>query len=189
MIARKFNINGRLIKRRLIANGVTITRKGRVKRVFTEQHRKNISEGCKGRISWNKNKKMHKKLLYKNMSAHLKYNINLKWLIKFDDIEKLKFLNRVISRHRKYFNRQRYYHFIEKFYKDKIFNKIYKKWLLSNQNRWLRPSIDHIKPRSRGGGFDIINLRFVTWFENRAKADMNLEEWENIKNDIGNYLI
>lgn len=34
----------------------------------------------------------------KNMKAHLKYDVSIEWLSKFEDIEKLKYLNRSLSR-------------------------------------------------------------------------------------------
>ena len=33
------------------------------------------------------------------------------------------------------------------------------------------------------------NLQFLTWFENRAKNDMSMDEWIDIKNNIKDYLI
>ena len=36
----------------------------------------------------------------KNMKAHLKYDVSFEWLDSFTDIEKLKYLNRSISRKR-----------------------------------------------------------------------------------------
>jgi len=29
--------------------------------------------------------------------------------------------------------------------------------------------------------YSLDNLRFITWFENRAKAEMNLQEWNKFK--------
>ncbi len=45
----------------------------------------------------------------------------------------------------------------------------------------LKPSIDHIIPKSRGGSNDKENLQFLTLFENLAKRDMTQEEWNNFK--------
>ena len=44
-----------------------------------------------------------------------------------------------------------------------------------------KPSIDHKIPLSRGGTNELNNLHFVTLFENLAKRDMTMEEWEEFK--------
>ena len=52
------------------------------------------------------------------------------------------------------------------------------------------PSLDHIQPKSRNGGWELDNLQILTWFENRAKAEMTSAEWiefrktNNIKCDL-----
>ena len=33
------------------------------------------------------------------------------------------------------------------------------------------------------------NLQFLTWFENRAKNNLSQEEWNKIKDNIGDYLV
>lgn len=54
----------------------------------------------------------------------------------------------------------------------------------------MKPSLDHIVPKSKGGSLNNIdNLQFLTWFENRAKNDLTQEEWNSIKNNIGDYFI
>ena len=68
-----------------------------MKRVFTKTHRENISKACKGRAGIWKGKKMPKNSLYKNMATHIRFNVPEVWLRQFDDIEKLKFLNRAIT--------------------------------------------------------------------------------------------
>ena len=76
---------------------------------------------------------------------------------------------------------QRFY-----FYYDINFNIIYKNWLEQDKDNtfynWYKPSLDHIIPKSKGGTNNIDNLRFITVFENLAKRDMDLEEWEEFKN-------
>lgn len=76
-----------------------------------------------------------------------------------------------------------------KFYYDDKYNKIYHAYIESGFDDYLRPSLDHIVPKSAKGTNDINNLRFVTWFENRAKNNMSLERWEYIKANIHRYLI
>lgn len=83
----------------------------------------------------------------------------------------------------------KYIAYIEKFYYDSQFNVIYNKWIENDKDKWLMPSIDHINPKANGGNFDLGNLRFISWFENRAKADMSLDEWEKVKSNISYYFV
>ena len=39
------------------------------------------------------------------------------------------------------------------------------------------------------GDNNLSNLCFLTWFENRAKNDMPLVVWQEMKKNIENYLI
>lgn len=45
------------------------------------------------------------------------------------------------------------------------------------------PSLDHIHPQAKKGSWNLENLQFLTWFENRAKADMSQEEWGKFKRE------
>lgn len=183
MVADELNTNHHRVKRILIKNNIEITQKGKIRRPFTDEHRKKISESSKGRIPWNKNKKMDKTLLLKNMVAHLKYDIDYYDLTKYEDIEKLKCLNSLLKRDRvsKHFNTEKYLSFIDKFYKDTQFNNVFNNWI-KNKNKWNQPSLDHITPLSKGGTYELNNLQILTWFENRAKCDMTQKEWESFKN-------
>ena len=86
---------------------------------------------------------------------------------------------------------------IEYFYKDKQFNSVYKFWKLHKKEDqtfydWAKPSLDHIIPKSKGGTDEISNLQFLTVFENLAKKDMSMEEWNSFKkrtNTNSNYFI
>lgn len=161
-------------------------------RIFTQEHKDKISKACKGRDVWSKGKTMPKDSLYKNMLGHLRYKVSLEWLESFDDIEKLKFLNRSIVRDRDKigFNDNIYIAFIEKFYHDKQFNSLYSKWLASGKDKWMRPSLDHINPKSKKGSIaDINNLQFLSWLENRTKVDMEQSEWNKIKQRIKEYFV
>jgi hypothetical protein len=133
---------------------------------------------------------MPKESLYKNMSAHLRFSVSAKWLMQFEDVEKLKFLNRcVTNRSGRYTEGTGWYKaYIQKFYNDPKFNKLYKKWI-GTDDKYLRPTIDHINPKANGGNNDLDNLQFLTWFENRAKNDMPQVEWQRIKKNIKDYLL
>ena len=83
-------------------------------------------------------------------------------------------------------NIEEYKNSINKFWNDEQFNAIYSFW---QQHKKLdktfydlaKPSLDHIIPISRGGTNLHDNLQFLTVFENLAKRDMTMEEWNNFK--------
>ncbi len=176
------------VKRRLLANSKIIERH-KTKKPYTDEHRKKISLSCKGRKVWSEGKKMTREHNIKNMLSHLKYEVDFEWLNSFDDLEKLKFLNRSISRKRDCygFTTEIYKCFIKKFYYDKKFNDLYNKWI-KTKDKWIKPSLDHIKPKSEGGSLLLDNLRFISWFENRAKGPIDYEQWEKMKQNIKYYL-
>jgi len=167
-------------------------------RVFTKEHREKIGNSrrawvANGGIPYNKGLKTSertdgRRLLLLNMKAHLKYEVTLEWLNQFDNIEKLKYLNKSISRKRDYlgFDTEIYKAFIEKFYFDKNFNRLFDEWI-STGDKWIKPSLDHIVPKSSGGVLMIENLRFISWLENRSKSDIPENEWVLIKNRINEY--
>lgn len=187
-IADIFDSNHHMIKRILVRNGIEITKRKTLK-PYTEEHRKKLSESLKGRKSWNKGLKMTKELVLKNMKVHLKYDVSLEWLSKFEDVEKLKYLNRSISRKRdsEGFTTEIYIQFIERFYADNKFNELYYKWIKTN-DKWIKPSLDHMEAKSNGGSLLIDNLQFISWLENRAKVDINQELWNKMKQNINYYL-
>jgi hypothetical protein len=124
----------------------------------------------------------------KNMAGNLKYDVTLEWLIQFDNIKKLRYLNLSIT-HRincSEFNTEMYISFIEKFYYDKKFNTLYDKWIETG-NKWIKPSLDHIIPRSKGGLSEINNYQFISWLENKAKFNMDQSEWNKFKKRINEY--
>lgn len=79
-----------------------------------------------------------------------------------------------------------YEQIIDYFWKDKQFNLIYNFWK-NNQFKnhtfydWAKPSLDHIVPSSKGGKNILENFQFLTTFENLAKRDMTMEEWNDFK--------
>jgi len=163
-------------------------KKGYKKKPFTQEHKNNIGKANLGRAGHWKGKKFGRIMLLKNMQAHLKYDVSFDWLNKFNDIGKLKFLNHSISKKRdkKDFTTKTYILFIEKFYDDENFNKLYGKYVLT-KDKWIKPSLDHINPKSKGGTLSLDNLQFISWLENRAKFNIGQNEWEKIKANISEY--
>lgn len=188
MVAEKFNTDHHTIKRILVKNNVAITRRNSLKE-FTQEHKDKISLACTGREGWSKGKTMPREFNLKNMRAHLKYDVSLEWLDSFEDIEKLKFLNRSLSRKRDCdgFTTDIYKQFIEKFYSDERFNKLYNEWVRT-KDKWIKPSLDHIDAKCNGGSLLLDNLQFISWLENRAKVNIPRSEWEKMKTNIGYYL-
>jgi len=200
-LAEVFDTNHHKIKRILLKNGVEITRRNTLKE-FSDEHKKRISDSRKslkasGWIPYNKglktvNRPNGKELLLKNMKAHLRFDVSLEWLMQFDDIEKLKCLNRAITPRDLRFNvdTEWYKDYVLKFYYDKQFNDIYSKWLSGGKkDKYLMPSLDHINPKANKGDNNLDNLCFLTWFENRAKNDMSLDDWQEMKRNRKEYLI
>ena len=167
-------------------------------RHFTKEHRQKISDSRKklkasGWIPYNKGLKTAtrengRELLLKNMKAHLKYDVTLDWLNTFDDIEKLKYLNRYISRERdnEGFTTEIYKQFIERFYIDKRFNELFDRWIATG-DKWIKPSLDHMTAKCNGGSLLLDNLQFVSWLENRAKVNIPQEAWDSMKKRINEY--
>ena len=179
-IARILKTNHHTVKRVLLRNWIEINNKNRKKRVLTEEHKEKI------RRVWQNNKWTicTEEINRKNMVWHMRRNITIQDLEQYTDIIKLKFLNKVISRHWKYFKeRDKYLQYLAKFYSNYTFNIIYNEWIKSWMCQWRMPSLEHILPTSRWGTFDLDNLTFITRFENRAKANMTLEEWNSFKKE------
>ena len=159
--------------------GCKKTEKGRD---FTQEHKNKISQKNIG-------KKMSKLSRYKNMINNLKYQVDLDWLLKFKDIDKLRLLNKLVAHPSQRLTDINYIKFIEFYYYDNRFNTLYNNWLNNNKNKYLKPSFDHIIPISKGGNNNLENIQILTWFENRAKNDISQEDWNAIKNNIAMYLI
>lgn len=124
--------------------------------------------------------------------------LDREYLNKFDDFDKFLFIHKSIRTVRdiSLLTLSDYKDYIEYFYFNKQFNLIYSFW--KNQEKtntfydWAKPSLDHIIPKSKGGGNEKENLHFLTVFENLAKRDMTFEEWSDFKiktNTVSNYFI
>lgn len=186
-ISKLCNICRVNISRILKNEGVNVVKKTKP---FSEEHRNNISKGLMGKKNslGIKRTKMNN---YKNMKNHLLFDVDLDWLCLFDDINKLKFLNKIVSNIRKhnkneYWETDFYKKFIEKFYYDDKFNKIYNIWL-DTKDSWKKPSIDHINCDNRSN--DLNNFQFLTWFENRCKNNILQSKWIKMKENINEYFI
>ena len=189
-LAKRFGTNHHMIKRILVDNGVAITRRNTL-RVFTPEHRERISLATKGRKPWNKGREATTDERYQNIAKRIRYDVDVAWLSQFTDIEKLKMLNRMITpRPGRFTNSTDWYKsYIEKFYYDEQFNRIYGRYLKNTKDKYLVPSIDHVVPKTKGGNDDVSNLQVLSWFENRAKNNMTQSEWDKMKLYMKEYLI
>lgn len=178
-VGRAVGLSHHAVRRSLQRSGIEVVRKKRP-RAFTAEHRRKISESCKGRTAWSLGLKMDERSRRKNMQAKLGDGVEVD---KYPDFERLKLLTKLTSKHRTHLGSSGGVRsaFLDRFYFDAAFNAIYERWIASSKCRWWMPSLDHIVPLSKGGGFGLDNLRFVTWFENRAKADMSLVEWHDFR--------
>jgi len=168
-IAQKYETDHHKVKRRLVLYGVVIR-----ERPIKKETRK------------------YKTLLeahYANMKYHLRFNVSMSWLMQFD-FDKLKILNEaIINRDNRYsMDTSWYIKYIEYFHDDPQFIIIYTKYK-NNPCKYMKPSLDHIVPKSKGGTNDLSNLQFLSWFENRCKNDLTQDEWNNIKNKMEDYIL
>ena len=121
-------------------------------------------------------------------------DISDEYLDLYDDFEKFLFIHKALIRTSgndgQYYknNLEEYKNIVDYFYNDIQFNTVYSFWL-SNQLRdntfydWAKPSLDHIVPVSKGGSNQLENFQFLTTFENLAKRDMTMEEWNRFKQE------
>lgn len=116
-----------------------------------------------------------------------KYDLDIKWVAKFKEYDKFKYLCR---KHSNYWNhnKEQFMQYIEKFYNDERFNKIYSIWQ-STKNPLLKPSIDHIDAVSTSNNSSIDNLQCLTWFANRAKNNMSKEQWQHVCENLNLYFM
>ena len=59
---------------------------------------------------------------------------------------------------------------------------------IETNDKWIKPSLDHIAAKCNGGSLLIDNLQFISWLENRAKIDIDQELWNRMKQNINYYL-
>lgn len=121
--------------------------------------------------------------------------INFEYINQFDNLEKLKMINKLFRDFLKNYqlntskshNTKIYIEFINKFYNDKTFCYLFSEYQKSH-DIFIRPSLDHIYPISLGGKSTLDNVRIISWFENRCKNNLVLSDWEYIKKNIHYYL-
>lgn len=168
-VATKYNTNHHRIKRILTENGVSI------------RQPKN-TRGLRKYETLLQSK-------YGNMKNHLRFNVDLDWLMQFD-FEVLKTLNEAITNRdgRWDMTSDEYMRYIEYFYNNAQFLLVYEKYK-NNPCKYTKPSIDHIIPKAKGGTNELNNLQFLSWFENRCKNDMTQVEWNMLKNNIKEYIL
>lgn len=126
-------------------------------------------------------------------TVHL--DLDFEWLDSFSDFKKVAFIHRTyrgVIGDVSHLNKEQYMEIIEHFYNNKQFNDIYSFWKQQEKQTntfydWAKPSIDHIIPKSKGGNNDLSNLQYLTVFENLAKRDMTMEEWEVFKKETNTH--
>lgn len=177
-ISRVAGIDHHRVGRILKSNGIEL-RETYTLPPFTEEHKRNIGAASVGRIPKNKGIPATDEEIIKYISARIEGDVDLS---KFKDPRRLKILTKLTSKRKPLKEtdaiRQEFY---DTFYFDTAFNAIYDLWIDSGKCMWRRPTLDHKTPLSKGGGWKMENLQFLTWFENRAKADMDYDEWEQFK--------
>lgn|GEM_PF-1849094 len=180
-IADHFASNHHRIRRILQRHEIPISAKNR-RAPMSEERRRSIGEARKGFPAWSKGLKMTEAFCRANMKGRLRTEIDLS---RYPDYERLLFLSRLSSKHKQYHGAsdEARRAFFDKFYFDDAFNAVFDAWLVHDKSKWWYPSLDHIDPKANGGTFDLENLQFLTWFENRAKADMLPVEWATFKRE------
>lgn len=184
MIAERFNTNHHLIKRTLMREGVKITKRNTLK-VFSQSHKDKISAACKGRKVWSHGLKMTREHRFKNMIAHLRFDVSLDFVSQFDLDVVLSINSALTPRSGRYaITTDEYKKILTMWGRDPRVCKLVQNWKDHSKNRYLALSFDHIVPTSKGGKTTAENLYPMTWFQNRCKNDMSVLEWTFVKNNL-----
>lgn len=178
-IADEFDSNHHMIRRILQRNNIELT-KTQVRAPMSEKQKKAISARNKGRSCWSKGKVLPESFRRANMKGRSGTSIDLD---AYPDYERLLFLMQRVSSRKSDLapSDEKRKEFLDRFYFDEVFNAIYDAWVAHDKCKWWYPSLDHKTSKFAGGGWEIENLQFLTWFENRAKAEMSAEEWLEFK--------
>ena len=171
-----------VVRLALLGQGVAIrSRSERFRgRTVTDAARANMSAAAKrtfqnGRVTWSKGMVCSPEKRLRMMAARMCSSLDFS---RYIDTGRLRFLLHYVTKRRSLAQgdagRKA---FLDAFYDDEAFVAVYVQWLIRGKCKWSRPSLDHIVPISAGGTWHLDNLRFITWFENRAKADMTQDAW------------
>ncbi len=167
--------------------------------LFNKEHiifPENINENLDRNVNKNSKNIQSRKYLIKNMTNGInksrkngvdtiKYNISTEWFNNFDNLNKIKCLN--LMRKRIPFTELQYKQYINTFYNDTYFHKLYILW--SNGYDCAKPSLDHIIPISKGGNNCLDNLQIISWIENYMKSNIDNKIWEhNYKKNLNTLL-
>lgn len=127
-----------------------------------------------------------------SINTRMKKSVGLDFLLKFDNPDKIRFL--LMQLNIDAFNRKYEYtveylkEYFVKFYDDKRFNRLYVLYKKTG-NRFIKPSLDHKIPVSKGGTNDLENLHFISFLENNCKNDMTWNDWLKIKKNLDKFLL
>jgi hypothetical protein len=137
-IASHFGTNHHSIKRVLIKNGIPIDGAARIRRPMSQATRNKISIAHKGLIPWSKGKKMSLAFRQEQMIIKLKTDIDF---TKYTDFDRLIFLTKVTTRHIQAVRSQSInrWVFVDKFYNDPSFVKLYSLWINSGKKQMALP--------------------------------------------------
>lgn len=129
--------------------------------------------------------------------ASSRAGIDEEFLLTFDNFEKFLFVHKLLTHiidnyYGTNCDLEKYKEALNYFYYNIQFNKVYDFWL-SQKNKtntfydMAKPSLDHIVPISRGGTSQLDNLQVLTVFENLAKRDMTMQEWQEFKRNTNTH--
>lgn len=129
---------------------------------------------------------------FRSIAQNMKNSVGYSFLKKnFSDPDKVRYLLLSIKSNGgtlKYdFDSEDKKKYLLRFYYDDNFNKFYNMFLLT-ENKFIKPSLDHLIPRSRGGSSNLDNLHFISYLENIAKSDMTWQEWVVVKNNLHKFM-
>lgn len=154
------------------------------KKILSESHKAKIIKSLKPG-AWNKGLKMKRDFRINSIVQNHRF-ATFEFISNFENLEKVLLLHKLLNTptSRGYITKEWYIAYMDRFYNCEKFNKIYDRWLISNFDAKLKPSLDHKTPLSKGGTWELNNLDMKTWFENRVKSDMTEQEWLSIKNNV-----
>ena len=128
---------------------------------------------------------------YQNMAKGLRFDVSYKWLMQFEDFDKLKCLNECIRPrdYRMNVTTDMYMEYVNRFYTCENFNRIYMLWLKNDKHTLRKPSLDHIVPRSKTKNDELDNFQFLTWMENYCKSNLDQETWNHVKANLDEFFV